>query len=589
MRNNVLGLKIDRYYNGVANVVNINDQPSWVEHTIDIRNILKAIDNIEGATEPILILKNIECGYLVAIVKPIGGRVTDCTIAWIYIPNCIKISGKQIAEIIEQTKAEILESRINEERLNILFEQEYEELSTRKMIYASTGDRVAFRYYGKGCVYNLSEILEELNQPYYKDYNYIFILDKESGLVCFGDDLTGRSMVSTVLIQPPTPIDEFHPYIGDKPFESSVLVAEGSEIRIVWRRRGFEDITKICKVEKMGLSEKSKPSRNEYKCIVPYDRITVTDEKGRKIYEYTLWIDDTLVAQGGSVKIIYEKLANVRVRIDAENYEVVDDKFDLRSYQTIRLDRRRFIYDLQLSLSNDKIIPIQIVRNTPLRKSPIRGYRIDGPYDINGGKVWLDYQPFNRKKLLVYIILWTLVSLVVGGFIGYKYIYKGTKPNIKQLEMKIQSLERENESLRTQFVGSSSSAEIRNENALDNWSKIIDYLNQEKWIKSEMDNFSEIKGLWEDINTYSFQNILSRGDINRLKESETFGKLIEAIERNKGKENFLYGKKKFCRKASDTQITIKNYIDDLDKQEQPSIETSPTESHKGNNTQTDWL
>ncbi len=551
MANNKLGLKIVRYYNGASNILGVNEQPLWVEHTSDTRSILKSIDNIEGATDPILILKNIDGGSLIAIATLIGGRPEDCITAWLYIPDCVRINGKQIADVISHIKSEILARRIDEERLENLFKQEYELLPTRKIIYAARGAKDAFRYYGTGCHFNLNETLEELNQPYYKDYNHIFILDKASGLVCFGDDLTGRSMVSTVLIQPPTPIDEFHPYIGDKPFESSVLVAEGSEIRIVWRRRGFEDITKICKVEKMGLSEKSKPSRNEYKCIVPYDRITVTDEKGRKIYEYTLCIDGTLVAQGGSVKIIYEKLANVRVRIDAENYEVVDDKFDLRSYQTIRLDRRR--------------------------------------YDINGGKVWLDYQPFNRKKLLVYIILWTLVSLVVGGFIGYKYIYKGTKPNIKQLERKIQSLERENDSLRTQFVGSSSSAEIRNDNALDNWSKIIDYLNQEKWIKSEMDNFSEIKGLWEDINTYSFQNILSRGDINRLKESVTFGKLIEAIERNKGKENFLYGKKKFCRKASDTQITIKKYIEDLDKQEQPSIETSPTESHKGNNTQTDWL
>lgn len=48
-----------------------------------------------------------------------------------------------------------------------------------------------------------------------------------------------------------------------------------------------------------------------------------------------------------------------------------------------------------------------------------------------------------------------------------------------------------------------------------------------------MEGFSQIKGLWDALNTHDFNNVL--GFENVLKDSERFMKLVQAIKANKAK------------------------------------------------------
>lgn len=49
-----------------------------------------------------------------------------------------------------------------------------------------------------------------------------------------------------------------------------------------------------------------------------------------------------------------------------------------------------------------------------------------------------------------------------------------------------------------------------------------------------MEGFSQIKGLWDALNTHDFNNVL--GFENVLKDSERFMKLVQAIKANKAKK-----------------------------------------------------
>ena len=122
-------------------------------------------------------LTSIDTGHMLTVASLIEGRITDCISAWIHIPATISVSGKELVELVESAKKEILANERNDEKLRQLFSKEYELAPATKMAGGSVGEKCAYRYYGQKAKYTLAELLKDMCQSYYKNYKSIFLLD----------------------------------------------------------------------------------------------------------------------------------------------------------------------------------------------------------------------------------------------------------------------------------------------------------------------------------------------------------------------------------------------------------------------------
>lgn len=568
MDNNKLGLKIVRTNQGYTEPLEINGDSAWTKNVRDIRKDLENIDNLDGSSA-VLMLTSIHTGHMLTVASLIEGRITDYISAWIHIPATISVSGKELVELVESAKKEILANERNDEKLKQLFSKEYELAPATKMEGESVGEKCAYRYYGQKAKYTLAELLNDMYQSYYKKYKRIFLLDNSTNLRCLsGDNLTDHKVYSMVVIKSPGQVDSFVPYIGGQMFSKDVYAIEGDVITIEWKQNGFKTITKTFTVAKGG--ECPKPTRNEYMMVIDYDAIQVLDEKSGKVIDnYNLRINGCDIPNGQRVAISIDAIAQSRVEIYSEGYEKWVKTYDLRRQHqdVVYMRKKSFSYNFVLLSKNHEEIHIEYPTKGFLEECPIEGYR---PYR---GKLdphkenWLEYKPYTRAiKITLSIIV--AVALFIGVGAGWYLVDYLHKKEFSSLKSQISTLKSELE--KTKKTKPTAQTQVETKPDVIDWGKIVEYLdNNAKWERSAMEKFTAIQGLWDALNCYEFENILKYEE--ELKGSKTFVKLVNAIKAN---ERSLRGS--FCSEG-DLVITISNYIGKVKSQAPPQ-----NDKNKGN-------
>lgn len=533
MSNNMLGLKIVRINQGYTDLLEINGNQSWTKNVWDIRKDLENIDNLDGSSA-VLMLTSIDTGHILTVASLIEGRTTDCISAWIYIPATISISGKELVKLVDSAKKEILANERDDERLNQLFSKSYESAPAAKMIEKSFGDKCAYRYYGQGAKYTLSELLKDMCQSYYKNYKSIFFLDNATNLRCLsGDDLTDQKVYSMIVVKAPGRVDGFIPYIGEQPFTGQMYAIEGDIIKIEWRKNGYLPIQTETTI-KIDLKY-SVPTPNQYKRLISFDIIKVVDESNHSIDEYDLYIDGKLVERGSEIALSEAVINNkVEVKIQAEGYEYIRKYVNLTQRVEIKLTKETYTYEFMLPLKNQGIYySIKISCNREIKSSPVQGYVLEEGHIGQGSKNQLRFKPFSRKFWITCLICSVIVLLLgfcggyavsdfIGGKTDNKEVSKLTQENA-DLKSKIKELEKRNYNYAPKDTMG---------NTID---AAIDYLdNNNTWNRTKMEKYSSLKGLWDALNERRFEDILEFE--KTLFKSTRFAKVVDAVNQNKTKK-----------------------------------------------------
>lgn len=569
--NNKLGLKIVRINQGYTDLLEINGEQIWTNNIWDIREELKNIENLDGLSA-VLMLTNVDTGHILTIASLISGRITDCISAWIYIPATIKITGKELVELVEITKIEILANERNDERLKQIFSKSYDDVPVAKMMAKSVGDNCAYRYYGQGTRYNLPELLNDMCQPYYSKYKSVFLLDNASNLKCSsGDDLTDNKVYPLILVNAPNAKDGFMPYMDDMPFEKQKYFTEDSKIRIEWRRKGYLSLTVIYEVKsdtKLGC-----PGSEHYQKIISHKDIQVLDELDRIMDSYTLYIEDKLVERGKGIPIYENKLNNVKVKICADGYDNYDKCCNLSKLIRVKLNKKIYYYEfiLPLKAKNYSVENNSIIVNSDsnIKASPVNGYESRETILPLPKKNKLYYQPFTKKHLIFSAFVVAL-SLLIG--IGAGWFLKGllSKSEIKELKTEIKKLEsRQRSQSNTTPQGNNNSVAKTNpspnndndktETSSNEEISVIEYLDSnKKWNRNEMEKYPETKGLWDAMNERRLDDILDYE--NQLSGSNQFNKVVECVKKNKNKKGLGA---KYITKPNDFDISVDRYISKL--------------------------
>lgn len=595
-KNNKLGLKIVRTSQGYVEGLEVNGAQEWTKNIRDVREDLKHIENFQGDST-VLMMRCIDSGNLITIASLIDGRITDCISAWIYIPDNLIISGKKLVEIINITKNEILAVMQNDSLLKEIFSKEYESAPANRIYKKSNTDQYAYRYYGKGCNYELWELLDNIYQPYYQQYKSVFFIDKSSQLSCsVGDDLSNRQLYTSILANTPKVIDGFVPYVNGKIFDSPMYVSKGEVIEITWKKKDYEPIRTHTEANEGFVY--IEPTVNQYRRLIPYEAIMVVDERRRSIQEYELSINHNKVNPGNVVPVSEAALNNVRIDVYADGYDpkgiMVD--FVKSSRITVQLSKTSYEYKLAIPLENiDGYINLEpITTHKKLEKSPIKGYAPERRGFSRHEITYLKYAPYNKTFWIQAAIVLGIV-LILGVALG---AWGWNKLKTEKLINENSALKYEIEQLKLKGGHNYSHQEdeektSKQEDNVRDADEVIAYLdNNNVWNREKMEGFSQIKGLWDALNTHDFNKVL--GFENTLKDSKRFKKLVQAVKKNKNK-NFTTN---YNPTSDDFDITIepegnnKGYIKALNDARNNSAgsnrQRTQTTSENNNSEQDNW-
>lgn len=535
MDNNKLGLKIVRINQGYTELLEINGDRAWTKNVWDIRKDLENIDNLDGSSA-VIMLTSIDTGHMLTVASLIEGRITDCISAWIHIPATISVSGKELVELVESAKKEILANERNDEKLRQLFSKEYELAPATKMAGGSVGEKCAYRYYGQKAKYTLAELLKDMCQSYYKNYKSIFLLDNSTNLRCLsGDNLSDQKVYSMVVINSGQ-FDSFVPYIGEQPFVGQMYAIEGDVINIEWRRDGYMPIHTSSTITPG--AKYSVPTPNQYVRLLPYNYIKITNEWNQRVDDYELYVAKKLVNKGADIAISESMLNNVWVEIYAEGYEPRSGHVNLMQPKHIKMTKEMYSYEFMLPLKNEEgYYPIKISGNRKVKTSPVKGYVTKGGYVTRNDKNYLRFKPFSRKFWITCLIC-SVIVLLLGVFGGYALNdFIGKKTDNKD----VSKLTQENAELRSRIK----ELEKRDYNYApkgttgnnDDYSleAAISYLDtNNKWNRTEMEKFDDLKGLWDALNERLFDDIIKYESM--LSKSVTFSEVLQTVKANKHKK-----------------------------------------------------
>ena len=154
------------------------DDKKWTKGVVDPRELLRFWDIPEDKCIKFMTFGQEGTYYVWANNSSTRGG-SDSLSKWIYIPNGVKISGKEILEYESKAKEEE-----RSEVLEKLFATEFPCESDGNSIHVANSNdkkKYAVRYYDTED--QLADIIGEKRfQQYYSDYKVIFLIDRQSGI-----------------------------------------------------------------------------------------------------------------------------------------------------------------------------------------------------------------------------------------------------------------------------------------------------------------------------------------------------------------------------------------------------------------------
>ena len=557
MDEHVLGLKVVRIKEGYQDLLEINGDPSWTKKVWDIRRDLPSGTNTENG-KTALLLTGIDSGTILTIAACIEGRPNDCISAWVFVPSRIEVTGKQLVEIIDETKEELVANVRDDIRLHQIFERAYSVSDAVKSTVVCSGNQLAYRRYGRGCGYELYELLNNPDQSEYRKYKGVFLIDSASGIIYNGQDLSSFPLKEFVKVNPVADIHGFKASIEGHPLTRAIFLPEGDHVTVTWQRAGYE------KKEKNWIVSKNEPvptvCDSDYFVLVPYNRFVVKDHgTGQLLHDYSIRINDKRLQEWQPMPVHESIVTNSDITVYADGYTDYRHSHDLNQEKIpIYLSKKKYSKDYHVPLSFDKnhygTLHVETETRFSRSISPVRGY-VQDPY--NEG--YLIYKPFGKRPKRM-IVVFFVIAILLGFILGSIVAGSDKKKPISNPP--------------SSLTPKTSSSPSKEADRVMDITKAIEYLDQNKtWNRDSMEAFPVLQGLWDAMNDRDFDKVLDKAD--SLKMSSSFQKLVEAIQNNREKEFGRY------TQDGDISISVERYIKSLNNAKFPQKQVHEPSEKKG--------
>ncbi|MCM1139710.1 MAG: hypothetical protein NC453_14170 [Muribaculum sp.] len=581
---NKIGLQIKRVSGGAAPMLTINPG-EWTRKVVDIRDILKLYE-ITDESKFVTFMSFSETGTYITVLRPISGRDGDNTAAWIFIPNNIEVPGDDIIRLINDVKIELSKPTRDDIKLETAFRKEYPMTESAAYIPSAAEKIYAKR---QGPFYPMKEILgTKRYQPYYNQYNAILIEDEDSMKVVDTkvEDISQKRLEETLVFCPPIEqdlrggitvrFDDAH----RTPFSSPVRRKLGDRINIVFEREGFQPIRHIDQVcENNQICNLPRPMNwkvsiglNRFKVSAANDGKNLTDRA-------SIYVNNQRLTFNKPIELEEKEARKANVRITASGYEdkvtTVDFLYTPNVVEQLHRAEREQEWEINLTDGSPAVMTIKSKYLTQhYHESPIKGYSAEGRR--------LEYTNFGVLKqraigfgiACALFILTGICMCIYDWYDSHTFDWQFGWPPLKVEKIRSHSY---SEVQNAQEIIPSSDAEVQAQSndatQDDEYSdeKAIEYLDSNSaWVKSDMEKFPLLKGLFDDMNNFNTFRLYSHwGD--KLSKSTRFTEVKKVAKKNsdnswdprQGTHSPNYNK------VNDYSIQVTGYVYWLDQNRAP--------------------
>jgi hypothetical protein len=506
--------------------------------------------------------------------------IGDHLAATIYVPNGLKIEPTQMKDIVYRTTRIVSNSEVSTEdvaELHEIFAKEYEFDSEAPLTVASEGHDFAVAYYGGDNGRELGDFFgDKLYQPDFLKYAGVLLVDENLGVTADGmDDVSDLPLAETVEILPPEPRqDGFTPFIYHSQFDQPFLVPLGGKVKIVWKRTGFEDIEQMIEITEPDMQPQAIITGDSRKSISPASFYITSQVSKAQVNNAQITVNGVEITEPVTMTLTELRTADVVIR--ATGYFTFRSKLDLASttQALIQLQEQVKIYRFELPKKNSELgspIRFEIHTKRDIPDSPIEGYTLLD--DIREGSTHVNHLEYTGSSAGISYrnaIIGAIAAIIVGFLLGWAIMGSGSSKSGDTQSDSIEAIETVPATEPTAATKpatadkKAATAEAKPTGAAAS-AAAISYLDKNsKWTREELEKFSELKGLFDDLNNFRLQRITEYW-APRLSASSNFTKKIAtAASQSLQKGIFKPQSGETYCKPGDTSITVVPYTYRID-------------------------
>lgn len=504
-----IGIALKTTYTGDREPEFINGSIEWDGYVDDVRSFFAYITNEQNTLTFIQIL---ESGVLYCYVRRKSGRDNDNRAYFLYVPASADISPKKLVEIVNCFVD--CSARRDKDGLRSLTEVEYGE--RKSLVYTSSNrDAAKMAVFDKN-KRDLGEFLSLVGyQQFNSEYKGVIIADGQEESINT-EDISGKQLERPITIKPPTQeemerkwkIGGVTLYVNDKPFTAPMKVLSGTPLDVEARRQPCNPVKFTVQPIIDGKSI-SINGAQPFTRDISSRNFKVLDENCITIQSVDIRVNSRPL---GNRPISVNAADEASLCVRADGYEEPKDQpfmpLDI-TVETIYLERKVQEYKGTIALPGGARADIILKgRNMPEANiaPELYGYKVR--QTLNGVEYIPDYdagidKPKKKMPKYVYTLIVTVLSLLlIGVGVGLTLLYQHLFPTDVE-----------------------SSSEPRITSALD-------YVNHSVFIRSEMEQIPELRGLFDAMVEYNSAVICKPELISMQAGSERLRNIINAIQNN---------------------------------------------------------
>lgn len=571
-----LQLYITKSTNDYKSVYNINPSEDVRACITDLRNAVLQIDYDSAEKNIFYYLKSTDDGTFVTVLRTIPSRPGDHLAAWVYMPYDMEISADELESVVRLTTRKVSGSEVSNEDVMALREAFGADYPTRhdapRMIGGRRGAPTAWRLYGGDEAPSLHEFMGRGRwQQSYLPYSGVLLIDEELGVTASGDDLTDVPLGAPAEILPPeTGDDGFRPYVFGRLLDAPIRATLGCEVTIVWRRPGFEDVTRKVTISESRFTPSSVVTDESRKIITPSSFKITSQFSHQEVGECQIRVNGHEIGSEGR-SFTRAELGSASVYVSCEGYFPYTGHIDLASTTRalIQMQERRKIYIFEVPVKSSELgapIKFEIHSKKPLTDSPLEGYKLLD--DIQEGMTRTNYLGYSGRGLgsMAQRVLGLGGALLVGLLIGFglskcSHGDKSVAPAATPAATPATTSDSTAKNVARVPDVEPASAPAPAVNPSLSSTDAIKYLDaSKKWNRNEMEKYGDLSGLYDDMNNFRIDRLINHWG-PKLSGSKNFASVVDHAQKGRKKAS-LSGT--YNKKADDLTITVQSYLNRID-------------------------
>lgn len=563
-----LQLYISKTIRGFKSIVNINPSEEVVRQIRDYSTALETISYDASKHPELFLISYVSSGLLLSVIRPVSDAgLNNHYAATLCIPNGAIVPAERLSELLRKISALISDGHDPDQdalaHIRALLANDYaiDNNSPKHSIFRGSAYAVA-RVDSEDAPNFADYIAEAFYQPEYSKYAGILLYRSADGITTYNDttDLTNKQLAHMVTLMPPAKsFNGFTPNIGHQAFSEPIWVAEGSTIKINWCHSGFEPFIQEYTIPGNGTTP-STPNTSKAQRKISRSTFYVTEQGTQNtITDFSVTVNDREI--NDQEVFTYSELTHANVQIMSSGYSSYSGTLDLakttQALVQLRIQHKTYRFDLPLDTPEPvEAIHIYIKTKKPITRCPIEGYNVIGDTISEGSNVTnrLVYSGGKSSPKLLIPVITGLICTIIGFLLGWIVFATTTTENIPAATTEVvETPTAATTGLATAIAESATSAPAETPTAPEpaptpepaaepepepavqapavepDYIAGAEYLQSHKnWDRAELEAIPGMSGLFDDLNTYNFDRILTYWQPLLEGRSTTFDAVIRA-------------------------------------------------------------